>query len=181
MIPETGDEASVRLYRATAFPSTWELDTVLYEREARDTSAVEHDGRWWFFTTFTEPRGGASMLMLFMADSLRGAWVPHPANPISLDVRNVRGAGAIIRDGGRLIRPSQDCSQSYGYAFTLYEITELTPESYRERGLLRVGPEGLPRLDATHTYSASDHFEVIDGRFQVPLIRPGRNRGSPVG
>ena len=107
MIPESGAESVVRLFRAKRFPTEWEPVCVLYGGAAVDTSVVRRDGRWWFFTTLIEPRGQAAMLTLFTADSLTDPWVPHPANPISMDARNARGAGSILLDAsGRLIRPT---------------------------------------------------------------------------
>ena len=35
------------------------------------------------------------------------------------DVRLARGAGSVFEKAGRLIRPSQDCSVSYGFALIL--------------------------------------------------------------
>jgi hypothetical protein len=164
MIPETAAEGSVRLYRATDFPSGWELHRELYSGAAMDTSAWSQDGKWWFFTTLREPRGRAMMLVLFYSDALDGPWVFHPMNPISLDVRNVRGAGAIYRQGRKVVRPSQDCSKTYGYSFTLFEILTLSPTEYRERALVTIRPDWDPDLAATHTYNHDGPIEVIDGK-----------------
>ena len=167
MIPETASENVVRLYRATDFPSGWEVDAELYQRAALDTSAWWQDDRWWFFTTVREPRGNAIVLLLFFADSLRGPWTSHPRNPISMDVRNCRGAGAIFRDNGRLVRPSQDSSRTYGYSFTLYEIVKLSTEDYEERPISSVRPDWDPDIHATHTYNHAGSIEVTDGKFRV--------------
>lgn len=165
MIPESAAEGQVRLYRATSFPYQWEIVTVLYHGRAVDTSVVHHDGRWWFFTTLLEPRGRAAMLMLFSADTLTGSWVSHPMNPVSRDVRNIRGAGAIGSVGGRLVRPSQDCSLSYGYALSWMAVDALDEHTYQERSIGRM--EASPRLGmtATHTYNATSRWETVDGRF----------------
>jgi hypothetical protein len=164
MIPESAEEAVVRLYRAEPFPTVWRAIADLYRGNAVDTS-VWHDGaRWWFFTTVREPRGGASALMLFSAATLTGEWEPHPGNPISLDVRDARGAGHIHRHEGRLIRPSQDGSRTYGFAFALNEILELTSERYRERRLVTIEPDWSRGLEATHTYARLEPFEATDGR-----------------
>lgn len=164
MIPETSAERVVRLYRATRFPDVWERCAELYEGPFLDTSVWRQDDSWWFFTTLREPRGGAMMLMLFYADSLTGTWVSHPMNPISIDVHDVRGAGAIFRQDGRLMRPSQDCSGAYGYSFTLNEIVTLSTVDYAERRLLTVGPHWDAELVGTHTYSRVGSVEVIDGK-----------------
>jgi len=144
----------------------WEAVSDLYRGGAVDTSPVWHGDRWWFFTTIREPRAGATALMLFSAETLRGAWRAHPANPISLDVRTARGAGRIIRMGDRLIRPSQDGSRTYGYAFALNEIVTLTEDAYVERPLVTIGPDWSPGLDATHTYARLGSIEATDGRIE---------------
>lgn len=69
-------------------------------------------------------------LLAFNADTEN--WTPHPDNPISTDVRNDRGAGAIFRHNGKLFGPSQDCSKNYGYSFALNEIVALDRWRYRE-------------------------------------------------
>jgi hypothetical protein len=108
------------------------------------------------------------MLMLFHAPTIDGAWTVHPRNSLSLDVRNVRGAGAIFRDQGRLLRPSQDCGRDYGYSFTLNEIVTLTTEQYLERPIVTVEPNWQPGLLGIHTYNRAGRFEVIDGKVWRP-------------
>jgi hypothetical protein len=168
MVPESSAEGVVRLYRARRYPSDWERVTVLYPAAAVDTSVWCQDDRWWFFTTLREPRGGASMLMLFSSSSLIGVWESHPMNPISLDIRDARGAGRIFRDAGRLVRPSQDCSLTYGYRFSLNEIVTLSPTSYAERPLVTIDPDWGHGLTATHTYARAGTVEATDGRIPRP-------------
>jgi hypothetical protein len=167
MIPETSAENAVRLYRATDFPHGWTMVKELYRGRALDTSAWRHEGRWWFWTTLREPRSGALGLMLFHADALDGPWTSHPQNPISIDVRNARSAGSIFSEGNRIFRPSQDCSRTYGYGFTLYEIVTLSTTEYKERPVIKVGPDWHPGLYGTHTYNRSGGIEATDGKFKV--------------
>ena len=167
MIPESSAENAVRLYRATNFPYEWEVVKELYRGRALDTSAWRHEGRWWFWTTLREPRSGALALMLFHADALDGPWTSHPQNPISMDVRNARSAGSIFSEGDRIFRPSQDCSRTYGYGFSLYEIITLSTTEYEERAVVKVGPDWHPGLYGTHTYNRSDRVETTDGKFKV--------------
>lgn len=170
MIPESYTAGVIELYRAADFPYGWRRERVLYRAASVDTTVWKQDGRFWFFTTFLEPNGYGASLMLFYAESLTGEWIPHPANPLSNDVRNTRCAGAIFREGGRLFRPSQDCSVCYGYSFTLNEITQLTADAYAERPMVTVEP-WLPGLDATHSYARAGSVEVIDGNFREPKVR----------
>jgi hypothetical protein len=165
MIPESSAEGNVRLFRATDFPQHWVEHAGLLSRPALDSSIWKQDDRWWLFTSLREPRGGATMLWLFHAESVAGGWIAHPMNPISMDVRTSRGAGLIHRHDGRLIRPSQDGSRGYGSSFGLNEITTLSTTDFVERPLISVGPDWAPRMLATHTYNRSGPFEVIDAKF----------------
>src|SRR5581483_2087336 len=108
----------------------WQLESVLMDKvRLVDTTAFHHEGTWYFFSSTLEQPEEA---YLFTADRLDGAWQYHPANPISSDTRHLRGAGAIFQRGGRMIRPSQDCSKGYGYAAALREIRQLSTSRYEE-------------------------------------------------
>ncbi|PYX04984.1 MAG: hypothetical protein DMG88_22925 [Acidobacteria bacterium] len=107
--------------------------------------------------------------ILFYSDSLKGGWNFHPANPISTDIRNNRGAGRVFEAGNRLIRPSQNCSPDYGYSFALNEILDLSETRYREKTLTVVTPESWAGLSGVHTYNWIKNIEVIDGRTKAHL------------
>lgn len=171
MIPESGAHGTVELYRCKRFPDQWEFVKVLFHGRAVDTTIHIADGLYWFFTTLQEARGDAIQLWLFYATELTGEWIPHPANPISTDVRYSRGAGAIICSGGKRFRPAQDCSQHYGYRFTFQEIVTLDCERYVERPAAAVNPDWAPGLVATHTYSHTGNVEIIDGCTPLPNAR----------
>lgn len=168
MIPETSSIGTVELYRCVRFPDAWELERELFRGRAVDTTIWIDGGLYWFFSTLQEPRGYATQLWIFYANSLTGKWMPHPASPISTDIRNSRGAGAIFRHNGKLFRPSQDCSKTYGYSFTLNEIVVLDPCRYQETPGVTVGPSWTRGLKGTHTYSRASQVEVIDGWRPLP-------------
>jgi hypothetical protein len=174
MIPESLAAGEVALYRAAPFPDRWVKEATLFRGNAVDTTAFQHDGRWWFLTTLVERPRNSGALMLFSADSLTGAWRYHPANPISSDVRWSRSAGAIVRDGDRLIRPSQSGSPTYGYSFTIHRIEICSESSYRETAWRTFRPTWRSRLAGTHTYAAGGGLEVIDLRSQWWAPRHGR-------
>jgi len=169
MLPETGGNRTVELYRATRFPYEWKLEKVLVkDRHAVDTSIWKSEDRWWFFTTLTERRGGCGFLVLFSATDLQGEWQYHPANPICSDVRAARGAGRIFEQNGQLLRPSQDCSVRYGYRLNFHEIVRLNPREYEERPVLTIDPAIMGGLVGIHTYNKCGEFEVIDGCMLAP-------------
>jgi hypothetical protein len=144
MIPETGSNSTVELYRCTRFPDKWEAEKELFKGNAVDTTVWMDAGLYWFFVTLQEPRGFGMQLWLFYASTLMGEWTPHPANPISTDVRTSRGAGAIFRDNGEVFRPSQDCSKHYGYSIAFNKIVVLDPCRYLEKPCIKWTPLSRP-------------------------------------
>jgi hypothetical protein len=169
MIPETGANRTVKLYRATRFPDEWERVAVLLSgARALDTVMWREGGRYWFFVTIIHPPRAGPQLFLFSTDTLTGRWMAHPANPIVSDARYARAAGAIVSLGSRRIRPSQDCSGDYGSAIHFSEITRLSPSDYEERHLWTLPPVGDKDLTGTHTYNRCETAEVVDGRVLVP-------------
>jgi hypothetical protein len=163
MIPETSENERVELYRARKFPFEWKLEKVLAPLRAVDTTPLYYGGRWWFFTTITEPRGWAALGYLFTADHLTGEWRLHPSSPISSSSLDARNAGPILQWGGRLLRSTQSAYPAYGYSFSFHEITQLDPGGFAQQTLATIDPAGAPPLLGTHTYSRAGDLEVIDG------------------
>ena len=164
MIPETKENRTVELYRATTFPRGWELvATLLTDLYAVDATLHVHAGKLWMFVGLSDGRfSNSDELGIFYADDLLGPWTPHPHNPVLSDVRLARPAGKLFVEDGKLIRPSQDCGKAYGYALNFSEVLTLTPTEYRERPIARITPDWLSGNTGTHTYNRSSAFEVID-------------------
>jgi hypothetical protein len=181
LFPESADRRSTTLYRATDFPYHWERAADLgVGLQLLDTTVLHENGLYWIFTTVPGRHRSGYTVLLFWAESLGGSWQPHPASPISRDIRYARGAGSIIRSDGRLFRPVQDGAGGYGRRVHFFEIQELTTETFREEYCGTLDPTALPdapgRLEGIHTYNRSERFEVIDG---VRLERRPGHRERP--
>ena len=164
MIPETGAERRVELWRATRFPDRWELcSTLLTGVEAVDATVKYDPDRaiWWMFVSVAEPGGCTyDTLSIYYSAALRSGWKAHPLNPVKLDPSSSRPAGPIIEEGGIWLRPAQDCSHRYGGGLVWCQITELSPETFREEVVERwLPPSGFRGL---HTYSRGDGWEALD-------------------
>jgi len=166
MIPESGANSTVELYRAIRFPEKWKLEKVLFEGRAVGTTTWHQNDLWWLFTTLAETPGHCVMQLLIYSHSLTGDWKYHPANPISTDVRHARGAGAIFCHAGGLVRPTQDCSRNYGYSFTFKEILSLSPITYEERRGPTVNPSWSRAL--RHPYLRP--VRILGGRGRLNSI-----------
>jgi hypothetical protein len=171
MVPETKQNRTVELYRAEEFPRRWKLEKVLLDDvHAVDATIHVQNGRFWMFAGLSNGRySNSDELAIFYADRLTGPWKPHRGNPVVSDVRRARPAGALFYRDGRLIRPSQDCGAAYGYALNFSEVLRLTEDEYEERQIGRIGPAWANGNLGTHTYTASEDFEVIDGNFAAKI------------
>lgn len=169
MVPESGKNRTVELYRATRFPHEWTLEKVLLPYRAVDSTVVRHAGRWWMFTTLTEPAGVGSFCQLFSAPTLTGEWELHPSSPVSATVEAGRGAGPIVHHEGRMFRPTQSCCPVYGYSFSFQEITALDAHRYHERTVATIEPRGHRSLVGMHSYTRLGDLEAIDGSWAVDV------------
>jgi hypothetical protein len=182
MLPETAGHRTVELYRAARFPDEWTLERVLLKDvTATDATLLRHEGRWWLFVALATDGGRpVDELCLFSSDSLHGEWEPHPLNPVVSDVRSARPAGRIFARDGRLIRPSQDCSEAYGGRLVFNRIDVLSPTEYREAPIGAIEPAVDTGNLRTHSYDSDGTYEVLDGfRMRPKLALAGMARTAP--
>ena len=166
MLPETGKNHTIELYRCERFPGQWEkVKTLMKGVYAVDSTLLEANGKWWLFTNIAAEGGSTwDTLHLFYADHpLSDQWTPHPSNPIVKDIRSARPAGRIFSDAKGLIRPSQDCSVTYGYATNFNRITQLSETEYAETQEWKLQPEPKDML-GTHTWNRVNGVCVIDAK-----------------
>ena len=165
MIPETGCNNRVELYRCVSFPLKWEKQAVLLEaNNPTDATLFEIDGTWWMFVNIEE-RGVTvnwEELHLFYAASPLGPWRSHRRNPVKSDVRNSRPAGHLFFQHGQLFRPAQDCSKRYGYATSINRVITLNDEEYREEEVAKIVPNWDRKVIGTHTINSAGDLTVID-------------------
>jgi hypothetical protein len=167
MVPESADKNSIDLYECVEFPTRWKFKmSLMRDVKAVDTTLFFYGGKWWLFTGLAENVGAFPEveLFLFYSDDLfTTRWISHPLNPVISGVASARPAGRLFIKNGKIFRPSQDCSKSYGYGFNINEITCLNEQEYQEKKVAAVKPHWDPKLIATHTYTQVGELTVIDG------------------
>ncbi len=173
MLPETSGAGRIEAFRAVKFPDRWEPHAVLLDNiVGYDPTLLEYDGKFWLFLSGVLKYGAQNNdLSIFYADHPFGSWHPHPGNPVVSDPLRARPAGAVIRQGGHLYRPGQDCWGTYGRAITVNRIEELSETQYREVPVGRIEPKWLPGITGTHTFNDNGRLQVIDGRIRTPRWR----------
>lgn len=175
MIPESSANRTIDLYECIHFPDRWQLKfTLMKGVQAVDTTALYWQGKWWLFTAITEQEAAAPQVELFLfysSELFTDQWHAHAMNPIVSDIKRSRAAGRIFPQGGKLFRPSQICSTTYGYGFDLNEITVISETEYCERTVTSVRPDPMKGIIATHTYANLGDLTVVDALMRRPKRR----------
>jgi hypothetical protein len=172
MIPESGANKTVDLYRCTEFPYKWEYCKTLIDNiSAYDATIVEHNGLWWMSCSVVEHDNMSSCdeLHLFYSDKFDSTnWHAHQANPVVSNVSLARPAGNFIKKQGRLYRAAQNCSNRYGYGFSFTEVLGLSVNSYKEQVITTVEPCWKKDVLSTHTYNYTKNISVSDAKIRRP-------------
>jgi hypothetical protein len=138
---------------------------VLENFPAVDATPFEWQGKWWMLCTRAGEMSNTE-LHAFYADSVEGPWQPHSNNPVKCDIRSSRPGGTPFYSDGKLIRPAQDCSTTYGAAILLQEIIRLDEFSFEEKTVRRLDPHSSWKYNrGLHTFSVIDAQTVaIDAK-----------------
>ncbi len=164
MVPESQENGTIQLFRASVFPDQWDVIAILMEGiRAVDTTVFEWASRWWMLTSTASTGRTFNQLLLFHAPSPLGPWIAHDHNPVLIDIIGGRCAGRPFVEGGKLFRPAQDGSRRYGYAIQIRQIVTLTPERFEERVVASLYPDWDKGLIGTHTLNTDGRATVVDG------------------
>lgn len=164
MIPESGANRTVEVYRCSEFPHSWVFDRLLLQDiVTADATLVEHAGRWWMFVNQLPPSGSIhESLHLYSAPTPLGPFAPHAGNPVKSSLYGSRPAGAMFTHAGHLFRPAQDCSHAYGEAVVIQKVVALTDTRFEEVEAARIVPNGDTPVRRIHTVNSGDGVRVID-------------------
>lgn len=170
MIPESKQNQNIQLYKCIDFPYKWKLETILMDRVgAVDTVILKNNNKYWLFTNMIESEGASyyDELYLYSSDTLTSnQWKSHPMNPIVSDVKNARMAGRLFTINGILYRPSQNCSNHYGYGTQINQVLELTENSYKEKIVDSIFPDFNDRIKSIHSLSVLNDISFIDAQYK---------------
>ena len=166
MMPESSANNTIDVYECSEFPEKWSFyKTIMRDIVATDSTLFHKDGKWWLFTSVTKDQKRENELLLFYSDNpFSNEWSLHPKSPIVSDVRGSRSAGKIFEEGGKTIRPAQDCSKRYGYGIIFYQIDTLNETDYQEKEIQTIYPDWNKKIIGVHSYSQKNKLTVIDAR-----------------
>lgn len=172
LMPETGDNKRLEIYRCINFPSEWELYTTAFDGEEVYDPVIYADDkglRWLFINKKSGVNSNRdNELYIYQVDSIElNELKPHAQNPVIIDSRVARNGGAIYKKNGKTYRPSQaNIDGIYGRALNISTIDELTLDDYIETRITTVYPDFHEGLIATHHLHQFDDFFVIDAAYK---------------
>lgn len=185
MIPETGQNKTIELYKCSMFPYKWEFVMNLMENVyAADVTLFYHNNKWWLFCCMDNTGKNVGMLdelyLFYSEDLFTSNWQSHPQNPVSTSSKTARPAGRIFIKNGKIYRPSQDSSGIYGRGININEITTLSETAYVETLVKKMLPASGDELKGVHTFNFTDKIMLIDGFRYNKRIRINKLRSSNI-
>jgi hypothetical protein len=166
LLPETADNNTLELYKATEFPYKWQLmHFIMQDVKAYDPTLIEYQGFWYLFFTMKSHADCSSndSLYIFYADSpLSQHWQAHQRNPVIVNAALARPAGQFFWKDNQLYRPSQNCAGSYGRAININKVCKLSPLEYEEILVEQYQAESDENLMGMHTWNQLGNIAVSD-------------------
>lgn len=160
MIPESGENNSVDLYKAVNFPDVWEKKcTLINGINIADPTVFFHNDSPYMIGY----HNNNELTVYKLSDDLMSVDL---INTKKYETNTGRPAGYVIYCKDKLFRPSQDCRHEYGKNIIFHSM-DISNEKYIENDtfeldLSRILLKGEQHVDRVHTYNLSDKYEVID-------------------
>ncbi len=165
LIPENIDSKKGPIYNIKIYNNEPYLSLASYKLPfiGEDPTIYFHNDRFWLWTTLK-----SDSLYLFYTSDLSSEWIPHKCNPVRIS-KKARPAGSLFSIDGRLYRPSQDCTNSYGEKIIINEILIIDESSYVEREIKTIessawGGHGV------HTVNRFEKYLIIDINYKKIMI-----------
>lgn len=163
-LPEANATKQVALYRFDEDNLKLEKDAVLLDGfPIVDATLQYHNNKWFMY--LVNQKNSHTHLEIYHSDNLKGPYLPHDNNPVMIDCSKARPAGKIFNYKGKLLRPSQNCTEHYGQNITLEEIDLLTEKQFATKEFGTIMPiENSDYNDGIHTINSDDNIVVFDGK-----------------
>src|SRR5579872_1762444 len=170
-IPEANQSGEVALYRLDNSGREWRRQCALIPGvRGVDSTVFSHGGKFWLMCGVSDD-GPNHKLFVYHADALEGPWRPHVRNPVKIDIRSSRPAGAPFMLDGNLHRPAQDCTRNYGRRLSIQRITALDERSFEEHTIAVIDPPRGKYSLGLHTMSAIGDSTLVDGMYRTFSLR----------
>lgn len=161
MIPESGENNTLDLYRSIQFPDQWEKCGTLLEGERLVDSTIFYYDNKYYLYSYLEGSSYQARIYDFDIEKRKLRLVKN----IDYEFNEGRGAGYVFKYNDKWIRPVQDCKEIYGKTVLFREVSLEKDE--REKIVSKINVNSVKIdcnniVDRIHTYSCNDNYEVID-------------------
>lgn len=174
-LPESFKSNSLDLYEVLNDYSLKKIATLLPDIEAVDPTLFYHNQKFWLFCTLNTNAPNAQ-LYLYYADTITGPFYPHLLNPVKTDISSARPAGSIFDFEGKVVRPAQNCSITYGGSLVLNHITKLTETEYEENFLTEIKPTDKVYNKGIHHICVANGIVMVDGKRYIYSLKAALKR-----
>ena len=176
MIPESSANSTVDLYVADCFPNKWRKIKSLISGSKYVDSTVYLDGDQYYLISYSMISGFEVHIFALDMEQQKVELIAKKRYE-----KNVaRPGGRLFSEGGKLLRPAQDCSRKYGEALIIYQVDEINRngefvehEVRRiESGMLHLenNPERVHHLTSDGVYEVVDVFKEKIDLLHLPKI-----------
>jgi len=171
MIPETGMNQQMELFKCKEFPNKWEFVKPLFKSlMASDINILENQGLLYLTTTI-KPDFDNNCALFIAKDSILNEFEFAGWEYI----KDSRPAGNVfIYDGeeipeckGKLIQPTQNCGERYGYGMKFRELNVTEDQYDNEKIIHEIWPDWTEGIIGTHTFNFNDKFVITDGKRRI--------------
>lgn len=169
MIPESGSQYNLVLYKCEKYPYKWNrVKTLIENFDSSDTIVYQEDGNTYVLASKLEGSTCIARNVLFRLnhDQLE---LERIEEGTICSYEGIRNAGLFFESKGDTIRPGQNCPDGeYGKStfFWRVENRTSTKESFiRELKVSDLRIQNKKAYSGVHTYNLCDTMEVIDLRF----------------
>jgi len=167
MIPETGSQHNIILYKCEYFPNKWYQVRILqYNIDSSDTIVWHADDGLYVLASILQGSTRNIQNYLFKLDT-ESLTLKLLSKQKACGERGYRNAGLLFTDGGKQFRPGQNCEDGqYGKSTIIWKVEE-NSKNYSERFYKDITIDDIVLLHkqsfcGVHTYNISKNYEVID-------------------
>lgn len=163
-MPEAFNTNALTLYRFDEERLSLEKDCVLLEGfPIVDATLYRYKEKWFLF--LVNQKDSHTHLEIYHSDNLKGPYQAHYNNPVMIDCSKARPAGKLFIHEGKIIRPSQNCTEHYGKEICLEEVLELSDNEFITRfSSIIFHKENTPYNKGIHTINSENDITVFDGK-----------------
>ena len=172
MIPESGENKTVDIYKCINFPYEWKkIKTLLSGEDYADTTVfIDGKGNYKFLTFFK--KGKIFINRIYDLDM--NAIEIKINSEIMSNHNNIRPAGNYFYRNGILYRPAQNCETCYGKEII---VNTVNLENFAEEKVEIISNENIKienlKFDRVHTLNYANGYTIIDAFVnKIDILKP---------